>query len=33
MNEYVGTILLIVAGVAITYYQVKLPKYDPDNDF
>tara|TARA_B100000287_G_scaffold431533_1_gene488967 strand:+ start:1128 stop:1229 length:102 start_codon:yes stop_codon:yes gene_type:complete len=33
MNEYVGTILLIAAGVAITYYQVKLTEYDPDKDF
>ena len=33
MNDYVGTALLIGAGVLITYYQTKWFEYDPDEDF
>ena len=33
MSEYIGTCLLLVIGVIVTYYQFKLTKYDPDKDF
>ena len=33
MDEYVGTVVLLGVGMAITYYQAKLFMYDPDRDF